>query len=229
MTGNLSTFSLVLLAVKSSFVIYGTMFPQKGEPSDSEFIKRAQQGDQRAFEALFDRYKTAMYRVAYRQLDNHQDSEDAVQDAIIRAYRAIGAYKERDNSKFSTWLCTIVKNIATDKRNARRPTVPLFEEISSPSALPHSATTDLDARIAEAMDTLSMRDRQLILLDTNGYEADEIARTLDIKDTALRKALSDARKRLRAKLDAPITTQPQKNPNKSKVNNKINNKEADNV
>lgn len=67
------------------------------------------------------------YKQAYRQLGNAQDAEDAVQDALVSAYKNLSQF--RGTAEFSTWLMTIVMNAARMQRRRRRPLVSFEEPI----------------------------------------------------------------------------------------------------
>lgn len=75
--------------------------------SDNELIERSKQGDREAFSQLAERYLKMIYAVALAITRNHEDAEDACQDALIKAFRYINSL--RDNDKFGGWLRNIVK------------------------------------------------------------------------------------------------------------------------
>jgi len=60
------------------------------------------------FDATVTKYLPVLYRVALRRLGNQEDAEDAVQDALLSAFRHISQFEDR--SRLSTWLCQIVIN-----------------------------------------------------------------------------------------------------------------------
>src|ERR1700691_2881239 len=66
-----------------------------------------------ALEDAISRYSPTLFRVALRRLRNVEDAEDAVQDALLSAYKHIGQFEGR--SQLSTWLTTIVTNAARMK------------------------------------------------------------------------------------------------------------------
>ena len=86
--------------------------------TDPELVRCAQDGDSEAFGELVSRYQNKIYRLARRLTDNQEDAEDVLQEAFIRAFRAIGGFKGA--SKFSTWLYRITVNLAAMKRRGRR-------------------------------------------------------------------------------------------------------------
>jgi RNA polymerase sigma factor (sigma-70 family) len=91
--------------------------PWEGRPTENaELIERAQRGDVVAYEELVRRYQSAALRVAGLILVGGQDAEDAVQDAFVKAYRALGRF--RTDSPFGPWLFRIVANEARNRRRA---------------------------------------------------------------------------------------------------------------
>ncbi|HWD39291.1 MAG TPA: sigma-70 family RNA polymerase sigma factor [Fimbriimonas sp.] len=89
--------------------------------SDAVLVRRAREGDYHAFEVLFERYRTLVYRFAYQMTSSRDDSEDVVQEAFVRAYQNLNRY--RDEAKFTTWILRIVTNLCTDRaRSTQRRT-----------------------------------------------------------------------------------------------------------
>ncbi len=77
-------------------------------PSDADVVRRVLAGDVEAFAVLVDRYSDQCTRYAARVVGNREDAEEAVQDAFVRAYRALGDYEDRD--RFAAWLFRILIN-----------------------------------------------------------------------------------------------------------------------
>lgn len=80
---------------------------------DQELVRRAQQGEKLAFDALVSKYQRKVYRIALRLMGDPADAEDVVQETFIKAYRALPQF--RGESAFYTWLYRIAINAA---RNA---------------------------------------------------------------------------------------------------------------
>ena len=77
--------------------------------TEKQLVARAQQGDPAAFEALVDMHAQYVYNLALRVVHNPQEAEDLAQEAFLRAWRGLPAF--RGQSKFSTWLYRIVTNL----------------------------------------------------------------------------------------------------------------------
>ncbi|TBR17745.1 RNA polymerase sigma factor [bacterium] len=80
--------------------------------SEAELIDRLRQGERPAFDDLFEIYKNKGLAVAYRFTGNLEDAKDALQEAFIKVYLNIGAFKRE--AKFSTWFYRIVVNCSLD-------------------------------------------------------------------------------------------------------------------
>lgn len=87
---------------------------------DLSLARRVAGGDRTAFEQLMRRYNRRLFRLARGSLRDETEAQDALQDAYVTAYRAIGQF--RGNSALSTWLSRIVLNecLARKRRTARR-------------------------------------------------------------------------------------------------------------
>ena len=86
--------------------------------SDDDLIIAAQQGDQRAFMELCQLHSTIAKRKIFSILKNHEDTEDALQETLLRAYIHLRSF--RRSCKFSTWLTTIGMNSALMVMRKRR-------------------------------------------------------------------------------------------------------------
>ena len=89
----------------------------KGMP-DAEIARRVAAGDQDALQLLMRRHNQTLYRTARSILKDDAEAEDAVQEAYLSAYRAIGSF--RGDAKLSTWLVRIVANEALARLRKRK-------------------------------------------------------------------------------------------------------------
>ena len=103
---------------------------------DRALLTRHAAGDTEAFALLVTRHRDRLWRVALRTLGNPDDAADAVQDALVSAYRSAAGF--RGDSAVTTWLHRIVVNACLDlaRKRAARPVVPLPEQ---PTADPVAA------------------------------------------------------------------------------------------
>lgn len=82
--------------------------------ADSDVISRAAGGDPSAFEALVERHRSMVYRVAYQFAGNHYDAEDIAQEVFIKVYRSLDRF--RQDAQLSSWMYRIVMNACIDHR-----------------------------------------------------------------------------------------------------------------
>jgi RNA polymerase sigma-70 factor (ECF subfamily) len=92
--------------------------PMLADDSDDAFVLRTISGDTTAFVTLVDRYKRAVYSLAYRLLGNGADAEDAAQETFVRAYTRLNTYQP--GSRFGSWLLSITSHWCIDFLRRRR-------------------------------------------------------------------------------------------------------------
>lgn len=85
--------------------------------NDAEIIHRVRGGDARAYSLLVDRHKERGMALAYRMLRSRQEAEEALQDAFVRAFRALPKFEMK--SSFSTWFYRIVFNVCSTRLSRR--------------------------------------------------------------------------------------------------------------
>lgn len=174
------------------------------------------------FEGVISRYSPVLFRVALRRLRNVEDAEDAVQDALLSAYRHIGQFEGR--SQLSTWLTSIVSNAAGMKlrRRSRRETLslddkqeneiaPLASELidAGPSPEAICARTEMNETLRRALAQLSPKLRSAFQLrELAGLSTREAASTLGISTNVLKSRLSRARATLSLLLEEALRTRP---------------------
>ena len=87
--------------------------------NDAELITRAAGGDPTAFQALVERHRSMVYRVAFQFAGNHHDAEDIAQDVFIKVYRSLEKF--RQDAQLTSWLYRIVMNACIDHRRRHLP------------------------------------------------------------------------------------------------------------
>lgn len=102
--------------------------------TDREIIERVVNGDRRAFARLIDLHKDKAMTLAMRMLKDRGEAEEAVQDAFLRAFNALGRFEWK--SSFSTWFYRIVYNVCSTalSRRGNDMTVSLDDDGENPSA-----------------------------------------------------------------------------------------------
>src|SRR5438132_5418369 len=130
------------------------------EASEREVYRAAIHGDQEAFEMIIRTQSRALFAIAYGILQNREEAEDAVQDALVKAWKS--RWRVRDPEKFPAWLCMIARYRARDVFRKRR-TVPL-SEIPETADTETTDTTMLDRQLHSALAELPEIHRAAISL-----------------------------------------------------------------
>jgi RNA polymerase sigma factor (sigma-70 family) len=173
---------------------------------DAALLRAHVAGDGDAFGELVRRHRDRLWAVALRTLGDREEAADAVQDALLSAYRAADRF--RGDSAVTTWLHRIVVNASLDRlrRRQARPTVPLPDyEIAGtaaggfggrPAVAPvHDSDTALTVQAALAKLPADQR-VPLVLLDVQGYSVAEIAGMLGIAEGTVKSRCARGRARL---------------------------------
>ncbi|WP_065961997.1 RNA polymerase sigma factor SigM [Streptomyces sparsogenes] len=175
-----------------------------GGMSDGELLKRHVAGDPDAFGEIVRRHRDRLWAVALRTLGDREEAADAVQDALVSAYRA--AHTFRGQSAVTTWLHRITVNACLDRarKAASRRTSPLaeterLEQLLEPheSAAAPAERGDLHRELLSALATLPPEQRAaLVLVDMQGYPVAEAARVLDVPTGTVKSRCARGRARL---------------------------------
>jgi RNA polymerase sigma-70 factor (ECF subfamily) len=86
--------------------------------ADTDLISRAAGGDASAFQALVERHRAMVYRIAYQFAGNHHDAEDIAQEVFIKVYRSLDSF--RQDAQLTSWMYRIVMNACIDHRRRHR-------------------------------------------------------------------------------------------------------------
>jgi RNA polymerase sigma-70 factor (ECF subfamily) len=173
-------------------------------------VEAAKGGDQRAFEALFHRYRPRIYALALHLTGEPSDAEDITQDAFLKAYSKLGEFEGR--SEFFTWLYRIALHRALNiKRNRGRRTLVGLEDPRVSAAIEVDAEGDprraleLQERYAHllaAFDRLSPLLATTVVLTTlQGLSYKEAAVVLETSDGTVAWRVHEARRQLREHMD----------------------------
>ncbi|KOV22699.1 RNA polymerase sigma factor SigM [Streptomyces sp. XY413] len=172
--------------------------------SDQELLTRHVAGDADAFGELVRRHRDRLWAVALRTLGDREEAADAVQDALVSAYRA--AHTFRGDSAVTTWLHRITVNACLDRarKAASRRTAPLddterLERLLEPheSAEAPVERQDLHRQLLAALRTLPDEQRAaLVLVDMQGYPVAEAADILDVPTGTVKSRCARGRAKL---------------------------------
>jgi RNA polymerase sigma-70 factor, ECF subfamily len=161
--------------------------------------------DEQAFAELVAPYRAELEAHCRRLLRSTHDAEDAMQEALIRAWRALPTLQSRDALR--GWLYRIATNCAFDINERRRPTVPIEIETPMDGATPEATAQQrevVELALVAAHDQLSSRQRAvLILREVLDFSAGEVAHSLETTPSAVNSALQRARATMAAHRPAP--------------------------
>ncbi|HQU16540.1 MAG: RNA polymerase sigma factor RpoE [Chromatiales bacterium 21-64-14] len=181
--------------------------------ADQELVERAQQGDNRAFDALVRKYQHKIVKLVSRYIRDPHESLDVAQDAFLKAYRALPNF--RGDSAFYTWLYRIAINTAKNHLVAqgRRPPdedvdAQEAEQYDGQSGLKEYATPEhlllkdeIEETVFKAIEELPDDLRTAITLrELEGMSYEEIALTMECPVGTVRSRIFRAREAIDRKL-----------------------------
>jgi len=172
-------------------------------PADEEIVARVRAGDAALFEVLMRRHNTRLYRAVRGILRDEAEVEDAMQQAYLRAYAALGEFEGL--SSFSTWLVRIGLNEALGRVRRRRNYVPVetgdgteHSMHDEPDPEERAASRQALALLESAIDRLPPIHRTVILLrEVEGLSTVEAAHALGVSEAVVKVRLHRARSALR--------------------------------
>jgi RNA polymerase sigma-70 factor (ECF subfamily) len=190
----------------------GTTLPDASGESDALLVRRAKDGDTRAFGTLVERYMRRAYYSALGLVGCSEDAMDLSQEAFVRAFRA--RHTIDPDRPFFAWLYQIIRrlcfNHTRDRRTRRRGIDAAGEwlvdqaEARTAGANPERALESADAvhRVRKALGALTERDREvLVLKEFEGLRYREIAEVIGVPIGTVMSRLYTARRRLAEALE----------------------------
>lgn len=181
--------------------------------ADAALVKRVKQGDRGAFDLLVAKYQHKILKLIMRYVKDPSDAMDVAQEAFIKAYNAMPAF--RGDSAFYTWLYRIAINTAKNHLVAarRRPTNLEFDITESEAFEPFAKlrdgdtperlllTEEISTTIAKAVEDLPDELRTAILLrEVDGMSYEEIAQSMDCPVGTVRSRIFRAREAIDKRL-----------------------------
>ena len=178
--------------------------------TDEELISRFQNGDERAYVELVNRYKDRLLNFVFQFLGDIEQAEDVVQDTMLRLYEKKHYYKEI--AKFSTWIYTIARNLAnTELRKRKRRKTTYLSQLSKERQFEIPAIQDdvdqslhnefINDRIQSAINNLSEHFKIVIILrDIQELSYEEISNIVEVPLGTIKSRINRARIQLQAEL-----------------------------
>ena len=177
--------------------------------TDLALINAVLAGNTAQYEVLVKRHQRFVFTLALRFAKNREDAEEVAQDCFVKAYRALGTFKQ--TSKFTTWLYTIVYTTAMTFLRKKRLDTQSINDDENVLQIANSGT-DFDAGsytekkssyvyLNQAIDMLLPDDAAIITLFYKGEQSlEEIGTALNMEANTVKVKLHRARTRLKEKL-----------------------------
>jgi RNA polymerase sigma-70 factor (ECF subfamily) len=198
------------------------------ESSNLTIIRKAQEGDERAFARLVKDYESIVYSFAYKVCRDKEKAEEAWQDTFVNVFRKLKQFDGK--AKFSTWLYSIVVNNCLMKhRHSKMEQATV--RIDAPEGFHEDPVVDSEGRVVQTIaswkdtpiDSLmnnelkALLDKAImklpvdyrvvfVLRDVEGQSAEEVSKMLKLSIPAVKSRLRRARVFLREQLNEYMTT-----------------------
>jgi RNA polymerase sigma-70 factor (ECF subfamily) len=182
---------------------------------DLKLFQASKNGDVAAFEQLVKRYDGKLFRIAQSVTHNREDSQDAVQEAFLKAYQHLGDF--RGDSQFSTWLIRITLNqsLMTLRKLRRTKEMSLDEDFGTDEDVLPREVIDWAANPEQLYSVSELRNILIktieglrpilravfVLQDLEGLSTDQTAEALNLSQSAVKSRLWRARLQLRERLN----------------------------
>lgn len=175
------------------------------DPLTADVVRRAQQGDAGAFEALYRAHAGRVYALCLRMAADQRRATELAQDVFVRLWEKLPQF--RFESAFATWLhrlavTTVLEQFRAEHRREARVSHPGDEALDAPlpaRGLSHDDRMDLE----QALSRLALGPRQVFVLhEVEGFSHDEIAALTGVAAATVRVHLHRARKQLLKEMSA---------------------------
>ncbi len=187
------------------------MMINKYRYTDEELIARFQKGDENAYTELVNRYRNRLMTFVYRFVNDFEQAEDIVQDALVKVYTHKHYYKEV--AKFSTWVYTIAGNLAkTELRKRKRRQTSSLSTLGLDNKDYELPSVELETgeyiqgeytekKIQEAIKSLPLHFRTVIILrDIQELSYEEISNIVSVPLGTVKSRINRARLQLQEAL-----------------------------
>jgi RNA polymerase sigma-70 factor (ECF subfamily) len=170
-------------------------------------VDRVLAGDRAAFQQIVDATSQKLVRLGARIMGNQADAEDVVQEAYVKAYRALTAGEFDRRSSTNTWLYRIVVNGAIDAKRSRSRRHETSDDVQVEPGWDGAAFAEARLALSELDQWLEMLPPEqraaLVLQSMEGLNNTEIARVMGVSEGAVEQRLVRARATLRQKREQP--------------------------
>jgi RNA polymerase sigma-70 factor (ECF subfamily) len=175
------------------------------QASEDALLARCRAGSEAAFGELVDHHKNFVFAVILRSTRDPAHAEDLAQEVFIRMYRGLPHF--RGDSRLTTWIYRIVRNICVEDSKRRHSTQSLNDmpENREPGTIdPQFRDIELHDRLSKAMEQLSEQSRLIVAAHYfGGRQYEQIAEDMDMPLGTVKTHLHRAKRRLRELLSEP--------------------------
>jgi len=178
-------------------------------PSDIEIISKVLKGEQQAYAELVKRYQNYVFTLTLRFIKSREDAEEVSQDIFVKAYRSLADF--RGESKFSTWLYTIVNTTCITFLRKKRLNVQsldnekVFETVESQDSGLNANQVERKSRanmVNSSISMLSYDDSEILTLFYKAEQSlEEISQILGLEQNTVKVRLHRARQRLKTMME----------------------------
>jgi len=178
------------------------------QENDLSLITRVLDGETAVYSDLVKRHQRFVFTLALRFTKNREDAEEVAQDCFVKAYRALGTFKQ--TSKFSTWLYSITYTSAMTALRKKKIVTQSLDDDENSFQLPNASTDGQSDSVEKksahvylnrAIDSLSADDAAIITLFYKGEQSlEEIGTALYMETNTVKVKLHRARLKLKEKL-----------------------------
>jgi RNA polymerase sigma factor (sigma-70 family) len=190
-------FSLIL-----ALFIFDRNAPESDDEHVLDMVRRAKEGDDDAFTALFELYYAPICRHLYSIVGNMEDVYDLAAETFTRAWYRLP--RIHDDKRFRGWLYKIATNVARDyirsqsaQKRGSRPVKNFSEDASNEQAAPFENQVEEQELIRLALAKVAPKPRMCLLLYQRGFNYEEIAEIMGMRRTSVGTYLLLARKQFR--------------------------------
>jgi RNA polymerase sigma-70 factor (ECF subfamily) len=177
--------------------------------TDNEIITRVLRGEHQVYSDLVTRYQNFVFTLALRYTPVREDAEEIAQDVFVKAYKALKDF--RGESKFSTWLYSIVNSTAITFLRKKKLDVRsldnehVYEQAESKDSGTSANQVEVKSKVemvSKAIQLLSADDAKLITLFYKAEQSlEEIAQIMNLETNTVKVKLHRARTRLKEKME----------------------------
>lgn len=171
-----------------------------------KLVQKLKAGDKSAFDALYEKYKNTLLRMAYLVSGNMADAEDIVQETFVKCYVHIGELKKPEG--FKSWLFQILYRTAYSHGKKRRREIPSedidiqADAVSRDTPLDRIIESEVEKAVKDAVWSLGFKHRAVVVMYYyNEMSTKEIAGILACTEGTVKSRLFMARKKLKGILE----------------------------